>query len=381
MTDRDYAIKSMKEITFQMASHAQDYLEVTMERHYTDIKELMTSYQKLILENQIVLEELDMECQEKINEDMAYALSYLSIYNNQLNVPKMHREMNNLMIIYGLSDMIYRGMTLVKFYAPNGVMLSEILHSCFCSHYNKTDVEVQQELGIGRTSFYKMKKQALGYLGFYFYEIVVPQAKDKRLAHHHNDAFRSEGQGRDPVSVAVHVIKDAALCYRVGAHQVYVGEKGLSINFLNLFSGQALLIPVHQLRIASASQQLHHAAFPQGHRTSKGDHVVRLQQAGHLRDSIFLSRRIIRLHVIFLQAFHRSLNSLFHHRFTILIHFPSPQLTSSCFRPQIFCIFHSFPVPLPASASIYLLPSLPQDRFSWQKQRKSYFHYTAKFLK
>ena len=47
MTDRDYAIKSMKEITFQMASHAQDYLEVTMERHYTDIKELMTSYQKI----------------------------------------------------------------------------------------------------------------------------------------------------------------------------------------------------------------------------------------------------------------------------------------------------------------------------------------------
>ena len=92
MTDRDYAIKSMKEITFQMASHAQDYLEVTIERHYTDIKELMTSYQKLILENQIVLEELDMECQEKINEDMAYALSYMSIYNNQLNVPKMHRE-------------------------------------------------------------------------------------------------------------------------------------------------------------------------------------------------------------------------------------------------------------------------------------------------
>ena len=181
MTDRDYAIKSMKEITFQMASHAQDYLEVTIERHYTDIKKLMTSYQKLILENQIVLEELDMECQEKINEDMAYALSYLSIYNNQLNVPKMHREMNNLMIIYGLSDMIYRGMTLVKFYAPNGVMLSEILHSCFCSHYNKTDVEVQQELGIGRTSFYKMKKQALGYLGFYFYEIVVPQAKDNRF--------------------------------------------------------------------------------------------------------------------------------------------------------------------------------------------------------
>ena len=53
MTDRDYAIKSMKEITFQMASRAQDYLEVTIERHYTDIKELMTSYQKLILKTRL----------------------------------------------------------------------------------------------------------------------------------------------------------------------------------------------------------------------------------------------------------------------------------------------------------------------------------------
>ena len=56
--------------------------------HYTDIKELMTNYQKLILENQMVLEELEMECQEKINEDMAYALSYLSIFNHQLDVAK-----------------------------------------------------------------------------------------------------------------------------------------------------------------------------------------------------------------------------------------------------------------------------------------------------
>ena len=50
-------------------------------------------------------------------------------------------------------------MTLVKFYAPNGVMLSEILHSCFCSHYNKTDVEVQQELQKLKTSVKKFHMQ------------------------------------------------------------------------------------------------------------------------------------------------------------------------------------------------------------------------------
>jgi glycerate-2-kinase len=72
MTDREYAVKSMKEITFQMASNANDYLETALRRHYDDMKELMTKYQKLILENQVVLEELEAECQEKINEDMAY---------------------------------------------------------------------------------------------------------------------------------------------------------------------------------------------------------------------------------------------------------------------------------------------------------------------
>lgn len=50
------------------------------------------------MENQMVLEELEMECQEKINENMAYGLSYLSIFNHQLDVAKMRREMNNLMM-------------------------------------------------------------------------------------------------------------------------------------------------------------------------------------------------------------------------------------------------------------------------------------------
>jgi hypothetical protein len=131
MTDKNYAIESLKEITFQMTGHAKDYLEETMKRHYQDMKELMTNYQKLILENKVVLEELETECQEKINEDMAYALHYMDIYHKHFNVVKMKREMGNLMMIYGLSDLINRGIILVKYYAPNGMLLSEILQSCF----------------------------------------------------------------------------------------------------------------------------------------------------------------------------------------------------------------------------------------------------------
>ena len=47
----DVGIAIETEDTDFTVEDAHDYLEVTMERHYTDIKELMTSYQKLILEN------------------------------------------------------------------------------------------------------------------------------------------------------------------------------------------------------------------------------------------------------------------------------------------------------------------------------------------
>lgn len=177
MTDRDYAIKSLKEVTVKLARKTED----AMDCHYKKMKELLECYQELVLENQMVLAELEQECQEKLNEDMAYALQYMSVYDYRLDVVKLRREMNNLMMIYSLSDMVYRALVLMKYYAPKGPELSEIIHNCFCSNMQKTDIEVQIELGYAKTKFYAMKKRAVRYMGFYFYEVVLPQAKGKRF--------------------------------------------------------------------------------------------------------------------------------------------------------------------------------------------------------
>ena len=177
MTDRDYAIKSLKEVTIKAARQQEEVLD----RNYRKMKELLGTYQKLILENQMVLIELEQECQDKLNEDMAYALQYMSVYDYRIDVVRLRREMDNLMSIYGLSDMVYRALVLMKYYAPKGPELSEIIHNCFCSNMQKTDIEVQIELGYAKTKFYAMKKRAVRYMGFYFYEVVLPQAKGKRF--------------------------------------------------------------------------------------------------------------------------------------------------------------------------------------------------------
>ena len=111
MTERDYAIKSFKEITLNAKRHT----EQRMDLYYEKIKTLMSDYQDLILENQMVLEELEQECQDKINENMAYALQYMDVYDYRMHIGHLKKEMNNVILIYGLCDMVHRAMTLVKF--------------------------------------------------------------------------------------------------------------------------------------------------------------------------------------------------------------------------------------------------------------------------
>ena len=56
------------------------------------MKALMNNYQDLILENQMVLDELEQECQEKINENMAYALQYMDAYDYRMNLGKLKKR-------------------------------------------------------------------------------------------------------------------------------------------------------------------------------------------------------------------------------------------------------------------------------------------------
>ena len=177
MTERDYAIRSFKEITLNASRHTEE----RMDAYYKKIKELMNDYQDLILENQMVLDELEEECQEKINENMAYALQYMDAYDYRMNLGKLKQEVNNIILIYGLCDMVNRAMTLVKYFTPNcGVEYYDLLYGCFCRHRKMTDTEIMLELGMSRASFYRKKKTALRYLGYYFFEIVVPQSAHKR---------------------------------------------------------------------------------------------------------------------------------------------------------------------------------------------------------
>ena len=124
---------------------------------------------------------IEQECQEKINENMAYALQYMDSYDYRMNLGKLKKEVNNIILIYGLCDMVNRAMTLVKYFTPNfGTEYYDVLYGCFCRHRKMTDMEIMLELGDEPGKFLPEEKSSAPASGILFWEIVVPQSANKR---------------------------------------------------------------------------------------------------------------------------------------------------------------------------------------------------------
>ena len=112
---------------------------------------------------------------------MAIGFDVIKKNRQSMNLGKLKKEVNNIILIYGLCDMVNRAMTLVKYFTPNvGSEYYDVLYGCFCRHRKMTYMEIILELGMSRASSYRKKKAALRYMGYYFFEIVVPQSANKR---------------------------------------------------------------------------------------------------------------------------------------------------------------------------------------------------------
>ena len=81
-----------------------------------------------------------IERKQKITS-MAYALQYMDAYDYRMHIGHLKKEMNNVILIYGLCDMVHRAMTLVKYFTPNfGEEYYDVLYGCYCRSRKATDV-------------------------------------------------------------------------------------------------------------------------------------------------------------------------------------------------------------------------------------------------
>lgn len=124
-----------------------------------EMKNFFRRYGEMLQNSQLDIHELDKECHEMINESLDYALTYLLDWDYRINVPKLKKEVHRLMDLKCLCNLVSRARILTEYYAPNGVVLEELIYRRYCSNIVRTDVEVWQEMGFSRSVYYEKKKQ------------------------------------------------------------------------------------------------------------------------------------------------------------------------------------------------------------------------------
>ena len=145
------------------------------------MKKLLRFYRKLIDESVQAVKEIDQQCQDQINQDMAYALQYLEVCDIGVDLKRLSAAMNDFVFLYGLTEMLERGLAIVRYFVPKkGELYSDIIREYFCRNVRNTDEIIIEMLpNISRRQYYREKKRAIRLMGYYFYEIVVPQMQKR----------------------------------------------------------------------------------------------------------------------------------------------------------------------------------------------------------
>lgn len=159
------------------------YREQIAEKHKKTMKKLFRFYRKLIEESEQAVEETDQQCQDQINQDMAYALQYLDVCDIGVAMKRLSAAMKDVVFLYGLTDMMERGLVFVRrFVLDKREIYSMIIRSYFFSSSDVTDKDVMEKLPgmISRRQYYREKKETIRVMGYYFFEMVIPQMQRGR---------------------------------------------------------------------------------------------------------------------------------------------------------------------------------------------------------
>jgi len=163
-----------------MSGKNKDCQQQILDFHEKDMKKLLYFYRALLKENKQFLDAFDLECREQIHDTMAYALEYLDVYDQRVDMRRMCAAMDNLVFLYGLYDMIEKGIELIRCFNPKkGKIYGEIIRRYFCSNVGNSVEDVMDMLSkwISRRQYYREKKEAIRWMG-YFFEVVIPEMKE-----------------------------------------------------------------------------------------------------------------------------------------------------------------------------------------------------------
>ena len=150
-----------------------------MDRYADSFKNILESYSRVLKARPgVVVREpaLDTESLE-YREQVRTLIRFCQ--RGSIHTLLEQRNPDPLALFSILVEAIYRTMILVRCFAPDGETASKLLMETYCSGEDKSETQLVKTLNLSRATYYRRRKKAIAYAGYYFYEAVLPEMEGR----------------------------------------------------------------------------------------------------------------------------------------------------------------------------------------------------------
>lgn len=147
---------------------------------YHNTKLLLQLYSKVLWRIEHSLKEMNTECFYLNKNSLSEAIGSLMDMNTDLDRLNLESRLESLDVSKVILELINKALVLLRTYPEKGERCFDILNKMYIINYRYSENEMLEYLNIGRTTFYKEKKDAIHMLGVILWGFVIPDLKRKQ---------------------------------------------------------------------------------------------------------------------------------------------------------------------------------------------------------
>lgn len=147
---------------------------------YHNTKLLLRLYSKVLWRIEHSLKDMNTECFYLNKSSLAEAIESLMDMNTDIDRLNLETRLESMEVSRAILELINKALLLLRAYPKKGERYFDILNKMYIINYSYSENEMLEYLNIGRTTFFKEKKDAIHMLGIILWGFIIPDLEMKK---------------------------------------------------------------------------------------------------------------------------------------------------------------------------------------------------------
>ena len=167
----------MSGMSLERLTRTLDLKKRCNDKYYHNAGRLLDLYKKVSWRLNQSLAEMEEECMQIGDVSLSQAIQELMQIDSDLDSLKLDERLESIMVSYQMVQIVNRALLMLKAYPDGGEEFFEIINRVYILQIPYSEQEMLDTLHIGRTTYYKRKKEAVAMLGVVLWGFVIPELK------------------------------------------------------------------------------------------------------------------------------------------------------------------------------------------------------------